>query len=499
MVKRSTLPRTITPANPAAQAPCTKCGQRHGADSGVLLAAGYTYAILEQAEALVQLGRGRSYPQAGKSLRVEAGQARQPGRPTCRNRPWLPRGDLKRNQEKAAALAATKPTVETQPPVPQGPAVPAWRKYEYRTSQPITRSNQYSKSGTTVASYLDIFGPCIIAAFAPTKMPSVLAIDSKPIKRRAWAADKYGAVNQAHGGQRNGEMMVMADASAVGEEAFPILAALEGGKDSESWRRLFARLPAGPAPVWVVADLDPGIEIAVRATWKDATLFRCEQHLRERMRLALVADDIPRKVTPAEAVRLGVEAYERTPIKAVRRGDVEKRTHPLHTLVNRSLKSPEDWEALKVGIEGLIPKTTTKFIPDDKVMGIRKWIADNESTILEQFVLKEQNPDMPKSAGGVEETLKRIGEAIGKRSEFFANARRLELIIGLVRIEALGLANAVTYSEVIREMIAARGGAAMEWAETRDVLGCGFHGFWTPCFAANGHPVSPETATLFRG
>ena len=32
-----------------------------------------------------------------------------------------------------------------------------------------------------------------------------------------------------------------------------------------------------------------------------------------------------------------------------------------------------------------------------------------------------------------------------------------------------------------------------------DPSGCGFHGFWTPCFTANGHPVSPETDTLFHG
>ena len=30
-------------------------------------------------------------------------------------------------------------------------------------------------------------------------------------------------------------------------------------------------------------------------------------------------------------------------------------------------------------------------------------------------------------------------------------------------------------------------------------LGCGFHGFWSPCFTRNGHPVSPEMVTLFHG
>jgi|SRR5450756_1003273 len=28
---------------------------------------------------------------------------------------------------------------------------------------------------------------------------------------------------------------------------------------------------------------------------------------------------------------------------------------------------------------------------------------------------------------------------------------------------------------------------------------CGFHGFWPPGFTRNGHPVSPEMATLFHG
>ncbi len=31
------------------------------------------------------------------------------------------------------------------------------------------------------------------------------------------------------------------------------------------------------------------------------------------------------------------------------------------------------------------------------------------------------------------------------------------------------------------------------------VTTCGFHGFWPPGFTANGHPVSPELATLFHG
>ena len=43
------------------------------------------------------------------------------------------------------------------------------------------------------------------------------------------------------------------------------------------------------------------------------------------------------------------------------------------------------------------------------------------------------------------------------------------------------------------------GAAVLEALEAIPVVTCGFHGFWPPCFARNGHPVSPETATLFHG
>jgi hypothetical protein len=35
--------------------------------------------------------------------------------------------------------------------------------------------------------------------------------------------------------------------------------------------------------------------------------------------------------------------------------------------------------------------------------------------------------------------------------------------------------------------------------EAVNSAGCGFHGFWPPGFTANGHPVSPELATLLHG
>lgn len=451
MVKRSTLPRSMAAGNPAAHGRCLKCGENHATGSGVLLASGYTYAMFEQATALVWLGRGGTLGNVAVGMRIEADRTRQASRPTCMGRAWLPR-DVYVKQARTTT----------------------WKDYDYRSPRARkTFGGTFSRSATTVASYLDVFGPAIVAAYAPTEMPRVLALDSKPFQRRAWAADKAGAVSSVPGGERNGEAMVVADHTVTTAAAIPIITALEGGKDSESWMRVLRRLPDwdGPGPFWVVADLDLGIKLAIETLWPNAIQYRCEEHLRARMRKALVADGIPVKVTPILAAKLGVTVVPREPVKAVRRGTLDSRVHPLHTLVNRSLMSRADWETMKVGIEGIVPKTKKKRLLPVAKTALRTWITDNEAMVLAQFDLKDRYPDMPRSAGGVEGTLSRLGTAIGKRGEYFSNARRLELIAGLVRIESLGLANVDRYSQIIAESIAARGGVGMDWQEGRDLLG----------------------------
>ena len=91
--------------------------------------------------------------------------------------------------------------------------------------------------------------------------------------------------------------------------------------------------------------------------------------------------------------------------------------------------------------------------------------------VLDQFILKTNHPDMPKTAGGVEGTLDRIGTILEKRGEFYSNARRLELLCGLIRLEAIGVANETHYSEVIAGFIAARDGLGLDWQDGRDILG----------------------------
>lgn len=414
----------------------------------MLVAAGYTYAMVEQARALVSVGRGLTYRNIAISIRRDALCPKGP-RKASPTRDWLPR----------AVQPRIVPTTTS-------------KDYDYHTPRAAgSVGGPYSRSRTMVAQWIDVFAPAIIAAYAPTVMPTVIALDSKPVKRRAWAADEEtGEVGQVQAGERNGEVMVLSDRSDPAATARPIIAALEGGKDTESWLRVFDRLPGETVPFWVVADLDSAIDLAVDTAWKGAIRFRCEEHLRRLMHKALVKDGIPMYVTPAEARRLGAVVSKRTLVKAVRRNSTPRVTHPLHTLINRSLKTPDDWEALKVSLSEKVGRPKAFRVPLDRIE-LREWIADHEDMVEYQFEMKALHPTMPKTAGGVEGTLSHIGDSYGRRSEFFTNARRLELIIGLAMLDSLGEADEVRYSQIIGQMIIARGGAGMDWKAGHDVLG----------------------------
>ena len=437
-LKRAFLPRQMSANHPAANQPCPQCGRGHTEHAGQTVAKSYTFSMLEQARAIVRLGRGESFTKVGVGIRIDAYRPRTPGRPTCRGRAWVPRGSYD-------SKGRTKKTTD----------------YDYRTPKPpASLAGPYSRSATTVCSWLDVFGPAILEAFAPTTMPRVLAMDSKPVKRRRWVIDEEtGIAAKTSGGERNGEIMCISDREV--SPATPILAVLEGGKDSESWLRTFAKLPGGDAPVWVVADLDNAIALAVKTAWPDAILYRCEEHLRKRMRLALEDAGVPHKVSRATAERLG-STRQPTPRVRIRRGTVDIVDHPLYSLVGKSLRKREDWDLLKDGVKRMIPAGHVT---------LRNWIADNEVLVQAQFDLKDKYPDMPHSAGGVEGTLAAIGDIIERRGEFFSNARRLEMLCGLIRLETIGLASEVRYAEVIAHTIAERGNAGMDWQGPRDMLG----------------------------
>lgn len=432
-------PRTMTEQHPAAGRACPNCGQDHGAAAGQTVGRNYTYSVLEQARALVRVGRGDEYRKIAQTVHREALRCKMPPRPVCRGRAWLPRADA------------------------IDPKARRTRSKDYRydvAREPGSLSGPYSVSATVVTSWVDVLAPAVLEAYAPTALPPVLAIDSLPIKRRSHAVDPgTGAVEAIPGGERNGEVMAVVDASVSPGQALALI--LEGSKDHQAWLRTFARLPAGDAPVWVVADLDNAIELAVTTAWPDAVLYRCEEHLRKRMRVALGLDGVPAKLSVEEAERLGVDVPEKARVLK-RRGWVESVEHPLFRLVGGSVTAPHRWERLKRGVD--------KWLPDGGE-AIRAWMAENEAALLGQMALRKANPDRPFSTGAAEGLLRRVETTIAKRGEFYANANRLSLVLGLMRLEALGLADEVRYSELIARWVEDRRGAGADWRSPRDVLG----------------------------
>jgi hypothetical protein len=154
--------------HPAANRPCPHCGQKHTEHAGNLVARSYTFSMLEQAKALVRVGRGETFTRVAVGIRNEALRPRTPSRPGCVGRAWVPRGSL-------GGKGRTKRTTD----------------YDYRTPRsPASLAGPFSRSAATVCSWLDVFAPAFLEAYAPQTMPRVLAMDSKPIKRRRWVVDE---------------------------------------------------------------------------------------------------------------------------------------------------------------------------------------------------------------------------------------------------------------------------------------------------------------------
>ena len=433
-LSRMFLIREMTEAHPSAGLPCPKCGQAHAAPSGQVVARQFTYSVLEIGHALRRLGQGGSYTKVSREIRRDYMRTRCEPRPTIKGRQRHPRN--------------------------MGKELPHQRgDYDYTSpKEPAGLGGNYSQSAATVQNWLDLFGAPVVQAFTPTKMPRAIALDLTSIKRRRWVIDEAtGVAKTVAAGERNGELMGIFDPTTSPTQ--PVIVALEGGTDSESWLRTIAKLPQDKAPDWVVADLDAAIELAVLTAWPAVTLFRCEEHLRKRMMLALAEDGVPAEISRDLADQLGVERPARP--RRRRRGSPDRTPHPLYSAAGRSLRTRDDWQAFKDAVNAM---------PSGKHRA-RKWILDNDDLILHQFDLKDANPDMPKSTGGVEAFFTYLGVALGERTEFFSNSRRLDLLCNLVALEYVGHADDNRYSEIVTRTIAARGYAGFEWEEGRDIFG----------------------------
>jgi hypothetical protein len=302
------------------------------------------------------------------------------------------------------------------------------------------RAGATSRQCTLAANYLDAFAPAIIAALHPRSWPRVVVLDAKPLLTRGYrrsGADTDEAGRRA-GNLKAGTILVAMDPS--GPEAMPALMQVQGGGDTDSWKTFFAAL--GGAPSWVVADLDPAIARAVRETWPGAILYHSRHHLAALMRARAAADGVPERIRLAEPVALG------RPLPWT--GSPTKRWggHPLHAAMLRAQRGPREWAAFKALVE--------QYVPPDR-LELRSWIATNELLIERQWHLAAARAGIPLSTGALEGKIGEWLAPIARRAGRWQNARRLNVVLGLMTLRGRGEARQARYAKLVRTQFAARG------------------------------------------
>jgi hypothetical protein len=110
LVSRSSRPRQMADTHPGARQPCPHCGEPHG-HGGPVEPYGFTFSLIEVAEAMVSVGRGHTYGDIAAETRRSARRPRQAPRPL--NRKFDAKG-------KAIPREADRPD----------------RKYDYTTAKP---------------------------------------------------------------------------------------------------------------------------------------------------------------------------------------------------------------------------------------------------------------------------------------------------------------------------------------------------------------------------
>jgi hypothetical protein len=327
--------------------------------------------------------------------------------------------------------------------------------HRHRPTPPFRsiRMGETSRQANLAVNYLDAFGPAVIAALHPTEWPRILVLDTttlftrgyRPRPSRGQSADGGGDEARV-GNLKAGTILVALDGTSRG--ARPCLMRVAGGKDVESWTAFFATL--GGAPGIVVADLDAAIGRAVRETWPATILVPSRHHLAGQLRERALADGVPERIRAEAPIPLD------RPLPWT--GERTKRwaAHPLHEALLLALRGPAEWAAFL----GLVEQ----HVPPDR-LSLRGWIATNESLIRRGWLIAARQPDVPRSTGALEGAIGEWLAPLRRRAGRWQNARRLDLVLGLMTLRARGEAREARYAKLVRAAFATRGNRSHVRAE----------------------------------
>jgi hypothetical protein len=311
----------------------------------------------------------------------------------------------------------------------------------HRSVRPATSigPGETSRQANLAVDYLDAFAPAVVAALGPTAWPRVIVLDSLPLLTRGYRPSGGGDGDDQRrvGNLKAGTILVGLDGTVGGTR--PCLMRVAGAKDAESWKDFLTTL--GGAPEVVVADLDAAIARAVRETWPDATIQPSRRHLAALMRDRALDDGVPVRIqagTPEPLARPLPWTGER----------VKRWTdHPLHAAMLTALRGPTEWAAFGALVE--------RHVPSDQ-LALRGWIATNEPLTARQWAIEERHGEVPLSTGALEGAIGEWLAPIRRVAGRWQNARRLDLVLGLITLRARGEAREARYTALVRAAFEAR-------------------------------------------
>ena len=262
-----------------------------------------------------------------------------------------------------------------------------------------------SRQNALAADYIDRYGPTIAEATRPKRWPRFLILDSVPLHMRMRDAVAVHLPFDTEGGA----ILAAAGTDSPLVRAKAWHATLSGNETGLAWFDFLDSIPTAEGPEWVVADDATAIYNAVSAKWPGAVFYPCLYHLRERARLDATADGLlftDRAIAPAIAT---------------------------------CFRSTNDWERLRA------------IAQPHGGGSLWAWIeATDEKARTLEGLRRRFPPDSPEGNGPAENVVGAIRDRIGKRGRNFQNARRLSILVELMRADLAGVASVRKYVRVLR-------------------------------------------------
>lgn len=142
--------------------------------------------------------------------------------------------------------------------------------------------------------------------------------------------------------------------------------------------------------------------------------------------------------------------------------DGEYIEHRLYFALHSAMWTEKRWATFTALVD--------QVVEPDKV-GTRTWISDKTALVHSQIALRATHKGFPRSTGAIEGTIRRIKHVVSERAEYYRNGARLDKLVNLVRLDAIGLADRDIYASLITQHLIARSGAGLDWQSGRDKFG----------------------------